>query len=91
MLSIHKCHNFVIACIAGAVLTAGTSDQLVATTQRILYDFSCKPRYAVLMERISMDLNGTFIKHELFETYVAAYDPAASRVLNTFCPLRDRD
>src|SRR5262245_8303480 len=60
-----------------------------AATQRILYNFSCKPRYAVLMERISMDLNGAIIKHEVSDTYGPADDPAAIRVLNKFCSLRD--
>lgn len=65
-----------------------------AKTQRIHYDFSCAPRYIVLTERISMDLNGNVVKHEVQQSAPAltpAYDPAASRVLDTFCPLPGRD
>ena len=61
-----------------------------ANTQRIYYNFSCAPRYAVLMERISMDLNGAIVKQEVSEVYTPANDVAATRVLNTFCPLRKR-
>lgn len=65
-----------------------------ATTQRIHYDFSCAPRYIVRTERISMDLNGTIVKHEVLEAgapLAPAYDAAAMWVLNTFCPLPERD
>jgi hypothetical protein len=60
-----------------------------ANTQRTYYSFSCVPRYAVLVERISMDLNGAIIKHEVSDGYTLAYDEAATRVLDTFCPLRE--
>ena|SRR5664279_93108 len=60
-----------------------------ANTQRIYYSFTCAPRYAVLVERISMDLNGAIIKHEISDSYAPAYDEAATRVLDTFCPLRE--
>jgi hypothetical protein len=64
-----------------------------AKTQRSYYDFSCAPRYAVLVELNSMDLNGTVVKHEVVEAapaYTPAYDYAAAQVLDTFCPLPDR-
>lgn len=62
-----------------------------ANTQRIYYNFNCRPRYAVAMERISMDLKGAVIKHEIFAIYVTSNDEAAHRVLNAFCGLPDRD
>lgn len=64
-----------------------------AKTQRIHYDFSCVPRYIVLTERISMDLNGAIIKDEVQDaaSYPASYDAGAMRVLDTFCPLPNRD
>ena len=62
-----------------------------ASTQRIYYNFNCTPRYAVTMERISMDLNGAVIKHELSGNYAVSNDEAANRVLNTFCGPPDRD
>jgi hypothetical protein len=64
-----------------------------AKTQRIHYDFSCAPRYIVLTERISMDLNGAIVKHEVQNapTYTPSYDAGAMQVLDTFCPLPGRD
>jgi hypothetical protein len=66
-----------------------------ATTQRIHYDFSCAPRYTVMTERVSMDLNGTILKHEVLEAaprYTPAYGAGADQVLDTYCgPLFDRD
>ena len=62
-----------------------------ASTQRIQYNFNCAPRYAVAVERISMDLNGNVLKHEIPESYVVSNDEAANRVLSTFCGPRDRD
>ena len=62
-----------------------------ANTQRLYYAFSCSPRYAVLAERISMDLNGTVIKRETTEAYTTAIDAPAALVLDAYCPLRDRD
>lgn len=41
-----------------------------------------------------MDLNGTIVKHEVRDAvprYVQSYDAGAIRVLETFCPLPDRD
>jgi hypothetical protein len=41
-----------------------------------------------------MDLNGTIVKHEVLEAgapLAPAYDAAAMWVLNTFCPLPERD
>ena len=46
-----------------------------AKTQRIHYDFNCAPRYTVMTERISMDLNGTIVKHEVLEA-APRYTPA---------------
>jgi hypothetical protein len=60
-----------------------------ARTQRIHYDFSCSPRYAVMTERISMDLNEAIVKHELQERasrYDPTFDPGAIAVLEKFCP-----
>lgn len=60
-----------------------------AKTQRIHYDFSCSPRYAVMTERISMDLKGTILKQEVLQgpaRYVPSYDAGAASVLQTFCP-----
>ena len=46
-----------------------------AKTQRIHYDFNCAPRYTVMTERVSMDLNGTIVKHEVLEA-APRYTPA---------------
>ena len=65
-----------------------------AMTQRIRYNLSCSPRYIVLMERISMDLNGTIVKYEARDagtTNEREYDAVAGDVLNQFCPLPERD
>jgi len=66
-----------------------------AKTQRIHYDFNCAPRYTVMTERVSMDLNGTIVKHEVLEAaprYTPAFGVGALQVLETFCgPLFDRD
>jgi hypothetical protein len=64
-----------------------------AKTQRIFYDFSCYGRYAIMVERISMDLNGNVVKHEVVEPaagYVRAYDAGAAAVLDTCCPIPER-
>ena len=64
-----------------------------AKTQRIHYDFSCFGRYAVITERISMDLNGNVVKHERFDAAAGltpSYDAGAILLLDTFCPLPDR-
>lgn len=63
-----------------------------ATNQRIFYVFNCAPRYALPMERISMDLNGAIVKHEVRQgqpTYPLTYDEAAILVLDTYCPTRE--
>ena len=60
-----------------------------ANTQRIHYDFSCSGRYAVMTERISMDLNGNVVKHESIAAspgYAPSYDAGAIKILETFCP-----
>ena len=62
-----------------------------ASSQRIYYNFGCAPRYAVVVERISMDLNGAVLTQERPGTYAAASDEAANRVLNEFCGARERD
>src|SRR5262249_30090896 len=66
-----------------------------ANKQRIWYNFSCAPRYAIAMERLSMDLNGTLIKREVRDaasaTYTAGSDAGAVRVLDAFCPRRERE
>ena len=65
-----------------------------ATTQRIYYTLSCSPRYIVLMQRISMDLNGTIVKHEMRDAGTvngAENDDVAGGVLNQFCPLPERE
>lgn len=66
-----------------------------AKTQRIHYDFNCAPRYTVMTERVSMDLNGTIVKHEVLEAaprYTPAFGVGALQVLETLCgPLFDRD
>jgi len=65
-----------------------------ARTQRIHYDFSCSPRYAVMTERISMDLNEAIVKHEIRERasrYEPSYDAGAIAVLEKFCPPPTRD
>lgn len=62
-----------------------------ASTQRLHYSFNCVPRYAILVERTSFDLNGTIIKHEALGHYAPSNDEAANRVLTAFCGYRDRD
>jgi hypothetical protein len=64
-----------------------------ARTQHIFYDFSCVGRYAIMVERVSMDINGNVVKHEVVPAappYALAYDAGAAEVLDTFCPLSDR-
>ena len=62
-----------------------------ANSQRIYYNFGCVPRYAIVVERVSMDLNGTVLKHEMPGTYAAANDEAANRIFKEFCRAWDRD
>jgi hypothetical protein len=60
----------------------------LANRQYIYYVFSCSPRYAIPIERVSMDLNGTVINHEVRDQaygYGTAVDGGAVRVLNTYC------
>ena len=61
-----------------------------ANSQRIHYSFSCEPRYAVVVERISMDLNGAVLKHEKPGNYAATNDEAAKRILRDFCSAWER-
>ena len=63
-----------------------------AKSQLINYHFSCAPRYVVVAERISMDLNGDVIKHEVLELGVKSelglY--TSGEVVERFCgPLPD--
>jgi len=48
-----------------------------------------------MTERVSMDLNGTIVKHEVLEAaprYTPAFGVGALQVLETLCgPLFDRD
>jgi hypothetical protein len=56
-----------------------------ASTQVINYHFSCWPRYNVVVESISMDLNGDVVKHAVYDpTPVPNYE-ASDEVLNRFC------
>lgn len=62
----------------------------LASTQRLYYVFNCSPRYAVLVERISYDLNGNVVNHEVRDLaagYGIAYDGGANAVLAAFCPV----
>lgn len=62
----------------------------LANTQRLHYVFNCSPRYAVLVERISYDLNGSVVNHEVRDLsagYGIAYDGGANAVLAAFCPV----
>jgi hypothetical protein len=58
-----------------------------AKIQVINYHFSCAPRYVIVGERISMDLNGNVVKHEVLEPAATSgldYD-AHREVLERFC------
>ena len=62
-----------------------------AKTQRIYYVFGCSPRYAMPIERLSADLNGSIIKQEVRgegEPYSADADVGAFVILETYCPHR---
>lgn len=62
-----------------------------ARTQRIYYVFNCAPRYAMPLERISADINGSVIKHEFrtdADPYSADADVGAFVILETYCPVR---
>jgi hypothetical protein len=62
-----------------------------AKTQRIYYVFNCSPRYAMPVERISADLNGSIIKREArtdAEPYYPDADVGAFVILETYCPIR---
>ena len=57
-----------------------------AYSQLVNYHFSCRPRFIIVAERISMDLNGDVVNHYVMEAvpttlpYVADHE-----VLNRFC------
>ena len=56
-----------------------------ANSQVINYHFSCWPRYIVVVESLSMDLNGDVVKHAVYDpTPVPDYE-ADNGVLNRFC------
>lgn len=62
-----------------------------AKTQRIYYVFNCAPRYAMPVERISADINGSVINHETRTDdagYSADADVGAFVLLETYCPAR---
>lgn len=59
-----------------------------AATQYIFYSVDCVHRYAAMVERISLDLNGTILKHESFSPYVLSDDETAVQTLKTVCPVR---
>lgn len=62
-----------------------------AKTQRIYYVFNCSPRYAMPIERMSTDINGTIIKQETrsdADPYYADGDVGAFVIMETYCPLR---
>lgn len=62
-----------------------------ARTQRIYYIFNCAPRYAMPLERISMDLNGNVVNREFrtdADPYSADADVGALVILETYCPSR---
>jgi hypothetical protein len=62
-----------------------------AKTQRIYYVFSCSPRYAMPIERVSADLNGSVIKREARsdgDAYSADADVGAWVIMETYCPSR---
>ena len=62
-----------------------------AKTQRIYYVFNCAPRYAMPVERLSTDINGSIIKQETrtgAEPYSADADVGAFVILETYCPVR---
>jgi hypothetical protein len=44
-----------------------------------------------MAERISLDLNGVVIKHEVLGNYAASTDEADNRVLRAFCGAWERD
>jgi hypothetical protein len=69
-----------------------------AKRQLVNYHFGCAPRFAVVVELISMDLNGNVVKQEVLEQGAPAVpDFTGSDVLELFCgsppdpaDLRDR-
>ena len=61
-----------------------------ANSQVINYHFSCAPRYVAVVERISLDLNGNVVKHEVFEPGAAYELYTHGDVVDRFCgPLPD--
>jgi len=63
-----------------------------AKSQAINYHFSCGPRYIVVAERISMDLNGNVVNHQVLQPGATSGLNNASDIdmLDMFCgPLPD--
>ena len=64
-----------------------------AKSQRTNYVFICGQGFAVAAERISYDLGGSVVKHEVQDVQQAtpsAYDAGANLVLATYCRVRYR-
>ena len=62
-----------------------------AKTQRIYYVFNCSPRWAMPLERLSADINGTVINRETRgegDRYAVDGDVGAFVILETYCPVR---
>ena len=82
----------------GISVDCGPPRGCYAKRQLINYHFSCAPRYTVVVELISMDLNGNVVKHDILEQGApAVLDFTGSDVLELFCgsppdpaDLRDR-
>ena len=61
-----------------------------AKSQLINYHFRCAPRYVAVVERISMDLNGNIVKHEVFELGGTYELYTQGDLVDSFCgPLPD--
>jgi len=64
-----------------------------AKSQRTNYVFMCGQGFAVPVERISYDLGGSVVKHEVQDIQQAntsIYDAGADLVLSTYCRVRYR-
>jgi len=62
-----------------------------AKTQRVYYVFNCSPRWAVPLERLSADINGTVVNREVRgegDPYAADADVGAFVIMETYCPAR---
>lgn len=64
-----------------------------AAMQHVAFTFNCAPRYAVMTDRISYDLNGNVVKREnqnIQSVDPLTYDAGARLVVDTYCPLYSR-